>query len=71
MSVIEEILKLSTDGCDDELLVYICDNFDEVECELNRDEYKEPKHTRNLCTDCNMEKIIDYQTSTLVCTKCG
>ena len=48
MSVIEEILKLSKDGCDDELLVYICDNYDEIECELNGDEYKEPKQNRNL-----------------------
>ena len=71
MSVIEETLKLSKDGCDDELLVYICDNYDEIECELNGDEYKEPKHNRNLCINCNMEKIINYQKSTLVCTKCG
>ena len=72
MSVIEEILKLSKDGCDDELLAYICDNYDEIECELNGDEYKEePKHNHNLCIHCNMEKIIDYRKSTLVCTKCG
>ena len=31
------------------LLNYICENYDEIECELNGDEYKEPKkHNRNL-----------------------
>ena len=51
---------------------YICENYDEIECELNGDEYKEPKkYNRNLCIDCSMEKIIDYQKSTLVCKKCG
>ena len=51
---------------------YICEKYDEIECELNGDEYKVPKkHNRNLCIDCNMEKIIDYQKSTLVCKKCG
>ena len=72
MSVIEEISKLSRNGCDDALLNYICENYDEIECELNVDEYKGPKkHNRNLCIDCKMEKIIDYQKSTLVCKKCG
>ena len=72
MSVIEQISKLSRNGCDDALLNYICKNYDEIECELNGAEYKEPKkHNRNLCIDCNMEKTIDYQKSTLVCTKCG
>ena len=72
MSVIEEISKLSRNGCDDALLNYICENYDEIECEVNGDEYKKPKkRNRNLCIDCNMEKIIDYQKSTLVCKKCG
>ena len=72
MSVIEEISKLARNGCDDALLNYICENYDEIECELNGDEYKESKkHNRNLCIDCNIEKIIDYQKSTLVCKKCG
>ena len=36
MSVMEEILKLSKDGCDDDaLLDYICEHHDEIECELN------------------------------------
>ena len=51
---------------------YICENYDEIECELSGEEYEEPKkHNRNLSIDCNMEKIIDYQKSTLVCKKCG
>ena len=29
------------------------------------------KRNRNLCINCNMVKTIDYQKSTLVCTKCG
>ena len=72
MSVIEEISKLSRNGCDDALLNYICENYDEIECELNEKEYKEPKkHNHNLCVDCNLEVTIDYQKSTLVCKKCG
>ena len=38
---------------------------------MNGEEYKEPKHDRNLCTDCNVVKTIDYKRSTLFCTKCG
>ena len=72
VSVIEEISIMSKSGCDDkELLDYICENYDEIECELNGDEYKEPKHNRNFRIDCNMEMTIDYQKSTLVCKKCG
>ena len=72
MSVIEQISKLSRNDCDDALLNHICDNYDEIEYELNGDEYKEPKkHNCDLCIDCNMEMAIDYQISTLVCTKCG
>ena len=56
---------------DKELLEYIDENHDELECEL-KDEYKEPKkHKRNFCIDCNLEMLIDYEKSTLVCTKCG
>ena len=52
MSVIEEILKLLRNGCDAALLNYICDNYDEIECELNGDEYEKPKKRNcNLCID--------------------
>ena len=69
MSVIEEISKLSKD---DALLNYICDNYDELECELNGNEYKEPKkRDRYFCMNCKLRKIVDYERSTLVCTKCG
>ena len=72
MSVMEKISKLSKDDCDDVLLDYIYENYDEIECELNGDEYKEPKkHKRNFCIDCNLEMLIDYERSILVCTKCG
>ena len=72
MSVIEEISNLSRNGCDYVLLDYIYENYDEIECELNGEEYKEPKkYSCNLCIDCNMEMTIDYQKSTLVCMKCG
>ena len=68
----EKIAKLSRDGRDDVLLDYVYKNYDELECELNGDEYKEPKkHKRNFCIDCNLEMLIDYEKSTLVCTKCG
>ena len=73
MSVIEEISKLLKNGCDDDVLLnYIYENHDELECELNGDEYEVPeKHKRNFCIDCNLEMLIDYQESVLVCTKCG
>ena len=55
MSVIEGISIMSKSGCDDkELLDYIYENYDEIESELNGDEYKESKHNRNFCIDCNM-----------------
>ena len=51
---------------------YIDKHFDQIECELNGDEFKEPKkHKRNFCVDCNLEMLIDYQESVLVCTNCG
>ena len=72
MSIIEEVSWMSKSGYNNrELLDYICENYNEIECELNGEEYKEPKRNRNLCIDCNMVKTIDYQKSTLVCTKCG
>ena len=72
MLFIEEVSQMSKSGYSDmELLEYINEHFDEIECELNGEEYKEPKHDRNLCIDCNMVKMIDYKRSTLVCTKCG
>ena len=72
MSFIDEVSRMSKSGYSDkELLEYIDEHFDEIECELNGEEYKEPKHNRNLCIDCNMGKTIDYERSTLVCTKCG
>ena len=73
MLFIEEVSQMSKCGCSDmELLEYINEHFDEIECELNGDEYKEPKkHKRNFCIDCNLEMLIDYEKSTLVCTKCG
>ena len=72
MSVIEKISKLSKNGCDDALLNYICDNYAEIECELNRDEYEESKkHYYNFCAACNKEMLLDSQKSILVCAKCG
>ena len=65
----EKISKLLKNGCDDDVLLnYIYENHDE----LNEDEFKEPKkHKRNFCIDCNLEMLIDYQQSILVCTNCG
>ena len=72
MSVMEKISKLSKNGSDDALLNYICDNYDEIECELNEDEYEESKkHNYNFCVACNKEMLLDSQKSILVCTKCG
>ena len=55
MSFIEEISLMSKSGYSDiELLEYIDKHFDKIECELSGEEYKEPKHNRNLCFDWNM-----------------
>ena len=60
MSVMEKISKLSKNGCGDALLNYICDNYDEIKCELNGDEYKEPKkHDYHFCVACNKEMLLD------------
>ena len=73
MSYIEEISWMSKSGYSDiELLKYINKHFDEIECELNGEEYKEPKkRDRYFCMDCKLRKIVDFERSTLVCTKCG
>ena len=72
MSYIEKVSWMSESGYSDiELLEYIYKHFDEIECELNGEECKKPKHNRNICIDCNVVKTIDYERSTLVCTKCG
>ena len=47
---------------DIELLEYTDKHFDEIECELNGEEYKEPKHNHNICIECNMVKTIDYSS---------
>ena len=69
----EEISWMSKSGYSDiELLEYINEHLDEIECELNGEEYREPKkRDHNFCMDCNVVKMIDYERSTLVCTKCG
>ena len=73
MSVIEEISRMSKSGYSDmELLEYINEHFDEIECELNGEVYEEPKkHDRYFCMDCKLRKIVDYEKSILVCTECG
>ena len=46
MSVIETISMMSKYGYSDrELLEYIDENHDELECELNGEVYEEPKST--------------------------
>ena len=63
---------MSESGYSDiELLEYINKHFDEIECELNGEEYKEPKkHDRYFCMDCKLRRIVDYERSILVCIKC-
>ena len=62
ISFIEEVSRMSKSGYSDiELLEYINKHFDEIECELNGEEYKEPKHDRNLCIDCKLRRIVDYE----------
>ena len=73
MSHIEEISWMSKSGYSDkELLEYIDKHFDGIECELNGEEYKIPKKRDHyFCMDCKLRKIVDYERSTLVYTKCG
>ena len=73
MSYIEEISWMSKSGhSDKELLEYIDKHYDEIECEFIGEKYKEPeKHDRYFCMDCKLRRIVDYERSTLVCTKCG
>ena len=73
MSVIEEISWMSKSGYSDiELLEYIDKHYDEIECELMGEVYKEPKKRDHyFCMDCKLRKIVDYERSILTCTKCG
>ena len=73
MSVIEAISMMSKSGYSDrELLEYIDKHYDEIECELNGEEYKEPKkRDRYFCMICKLRKTVDYERSILTCTKCG
>ena len=49
MSHTEEVSWISKNGYSDkELLEYIDEHFDKIECELNGEEYKEPKKARSL-----------------------
>ena len=61
MLFIEEVSWMSKCGCSDmELLNYIYENRDELECELNGEVYEEPKkHDRYFCLDCKLRKIVD------------
>ena len=70
MSILETISMMSY--TDEELLEYIDEHYDEIECELNGEEHKEIKKCdRYFCMDCKFRKIVDYEKSILVCTKCG
>ena len=73
MSYIEKVSWMSESGYSDmELLEYINKHFDEIECEFIGEKYKQPKkHDHNFCMDCKLRKIVDYERSTLVFTKCG
>ena len=73
MSVIEEISKLLKNGCDDDVLLnYIYENHDELECELSGKVCEKPKmRDRYFCMGCKLRKIVDYESSILVCIKCG
>ena len=57
---------------DRELLECIAKHYDSIECELKDEVCKEPKkRDRYFCMDCKLRKMVDYQKSTLVCTRCG
>ena len=77
MSVIEAISVMSKSGYSDrELLEYIAKHYDEIECELNGEEYitegwEPKKRDHYFCMGCKLRKKVDYERSSLVCTKCG
>ena len=73
MSILEIISMMSKYGyTDKELLEYIDKHYDEIECELSGEVYEEPKkRDRYFCMGCKLRKTVDYERSTLVCTKCG
>ena len=73
MSILETISMMSKSGyTDKELLDYIDKHYEEIECELNGEEYKEPKkRDRYFCLVCKLRKTVDYERSILTCTKCG
>ena len=73
MSMIEEVLWMSKSGYSNrEILECIDEHYDEIECELNGEVYKElKKHDHNFCIKCKLRKIVDYERSTLVCMNCG
>ena len=73
MSVIKAISMMSKSGYSDrELLEYIDKHYDEIECELNGEEYGEPKKCDSyFCMVCKLRKTVDYERSILTCTKCG
>ena len=73
MSILETISMMSKSGYSNrELLEYIDEHYDEIEHELNGEEYEEPKkRDRYFCMGCKLRKTVDYERSTSVCTKCG
>ena len=73
MSILETISMMSKSGYSDkELLEHIDRHYDSIECELKGEVYKEPKkHDCYLCMGCKLRKTVDYERSTLVCTKCN
>ena len=73
MSIIEEVSWMSKSGYSNrELLEYIDKHYDEIECDLSGEVYKEPKKCdHNFCIKCKLRKIVDYERLTLVCTNCG
>ena len=73
MSILEAISIMSKSGYSDrKLLEYIDKHYGEIECELSGEVYEEPKkRDRYICMGCKLRTIVDYERSTLVCTKCG
>ena len=77
MLFIEEVSRMSKSGYSDmELLQYINEHYDKTECELNGEEYitkgwEPKKRDRYFCMGCKLRKKVDYERSTLVCTRCG
>ena len=64
MLFMEEVSRMSKSGYTDrDILEHIDKHYDEIECELNGEEYKEPKkYDSYFCMGSKLRKTVDYES---------